>query len=421
MKLQRRSATKREKIMLSDRKYRLVALFLLATAVCSAIPAVKQTMGASPYNSLLYWGSALSIFLIFCPRIHIFGQLRNQEAVNGYAIRGAVFYILICFFAGVIAQTLKGSPYDHSIPGIFYNVITIFPAIMVREIARAYAFGTAWRTAKHRIAVVGAVTLLMAVTDINLGKIAQLQSYKEIFIYLVRDVLPTFTESALLSMLVFYGGAKSGILYLGIIELFYKTFPFIPELMWLIDGTIGITYPVLYLMWLAEQLPQLKEGVGMQGSKKLDLGFLAALFASVLFAWFCVGVFRIYPSTILTGSMEPMIQPGDVVLIRKLVDEQEIYELAEGDIINFKRQDFTVTHRIEEIITDEAGNRTFRTKGDNNKSADTELLKPQDIKGTIIRVIPKVGLPILLMHSQSDIPEGVVDQEGEVIVNESSK
>lgn len=42
-------------------------------------------------------------------------------------------------------------------------------------------------------------------------------------------------------------------------------------------------------------------------------------------------------------------------------EEKDIYNLSKGDIINFKREDITITHRIKEVITDEAGNRSFET------------------------------------------------------------
>lgn len=70
--------------------------------------------------------------------------------------------------------------------------------------------------------------------------------------------------------------------------------------------------------------------------------------------------------------MEPGIYPGDVVLIRKITKEAEIYDLKESDVINFSREDYTITHRIVEILLDEAGNVSFGTRGDNNPSEDAQ-------------------------------------------------
>ena len=99
------------------------------------------------------------------------------------------------------------------------------------------------------------------------------------------------------------------------------------------------------------------------------------------------------------------------MLIQKLSSEGEIYRLSEGEIINFKRDKITITHRIVGVIKDEAGNVSFQTKGDNNDSADVQPVLPNDINGTVRQVIPKVGLPVLLMKSGEAVPEGVTDHE----------
>nr|WP_243155111.1 signal peptidase I [Peptostreptococcus canis] len=146
-------------------------------------------------------------------------------------------------------------------------------------------------------------------------------------------------------------------------------------------------------------------------SSKAEFGYFyfILLSVSIIFSWFIVGVFLFYPSVILTGSMQPKMYPGDVIIIKKILEEKEIYKLKEGDIINFKRENFTITHRIKKIEEDEAGNITFRTKGDNNKSEDVDSVNPNDVKGIVIKVIPKIGIPIYMLKSNDDIPEGVVN------------
>lgn len=94
-----------------------------------------------------------------------------------------------------------------------------------------------------------------------------------------------------------------------------------------------------------------------------------------------------------------------------MMEEKDIYKLSKGDIINFKREDITITHRIKEVITDEAGNRSFETKGDNNKAPDEIIVQPNDVKGIIVKVVPKAGLPVLILKEQDEVPEGVVDEK----------
>ena len=50
-----------------------------------------------------------------------------------------------------------------------------------------------------------------------------------------------------------------------------------------------------------------------------------------------------------------------------------------------------VTHRITSIETDENGNLLFTTKGDANETEDTEKVTEDQVIGTYLARIPKVG------------------------------
>ena len=143
---------------------------------------------------------------------------------------------------------------------------------------------------------------------------------------------------------------------------------------------------------------------------KLSFSYLVQFFASIMFYWFCIGVFPLYPNVILTGSMEPGIKPGDAVIIKKISEEEDIYKLAVGDVINFDRGEINITHRIIKIEEDSAGNLQFVTKGDNNKSEDVQPVMPNDINGTVIKTVPKVGILALLVKARKEVPDNVVDK-----------
>lgn len=95
--------------------------------------------------------------------------------------------------------------------------------------------------------------------------------------------------------------------------------------------------------------------------------------------------------TVLTGSMEPDYQVGDVVIVKKTATD----ELKVKDVITFYSKDPTmegqiVTHRIIDI-TEENGQRLFETKGDNNQIADLEKVEEEDIIGRVQGRVPYVG------------------------------
>lgn len=85
-------------------------------------------------------------------------------------------------------------------------------------------------------------------------------------------------------------------------------------------------------------------------------------------------------SVVITGSMSPAIEPGDMIIIR------EGEEYGKGDIILYESGESLVTHRI--VGEREEG---FVTKGDANNAEDGEAVKEEDIKGRVRLVIPKAG------------------------------
>ena len=91
-------------------------------------------------------------------------------------------------------------------------------------------------------------------------------------------------------------------------------------------------------------------------------------------------------AVIISGSMEPTIAPGDIVIIQRKSD----YDT--GDIVTFKANSY-ITHRIVEKTAD-----GYITQGDANNSRDPAIEKSRII-GTVITIIPKAGDVILFFRS----------------------
>ena len=96
-----------------------------------------------------------------------------------------------------------------------------------------------------------------------------------------------------------------------------------------------------------------------------------------------------------TNSMEPTIEVGDIVIIKKVKAEK----LNQGDVITFTREGEVITHRITKIETEEKSTQ-YVTKGDNNNTEDTLKIKYEDIIGKEILTIPQLGKAMQLLDSK---------------------
>ena len=108
---------------------------------------------------------------------------------------------------------------------------------------------------------------------------------------------------------------------------------------------------------------------------------------------------------VLSGSMLPTIKVKDVVVTKKIAEE----DLDVGDIITFISPDsrfggISITHRIIDKIYDEKqGIYTYRTQGDNNNVADSVPVSNSNILGKVILKIPKLGFIQDILSSKAGL------------------
>ena len=90
---------------------------------------------------------------------------------------------------------------------------------------------------------------------------------------------------------------------------------------------------------------------------------------------------------IMTGSMSPHYEVGDLIWIRKTsptkieTDDVITYLAGTGD---------TVTHRVVEVVS-QNGSMYYRTKGDHNNTADTDLVPYSMVQGKVFLRLPQAG------------------------------
>ncbi|MDI3193570.1 signal peptidase I [Pseudarthrobacter sp. AL07] len=101
----------------------------------------------------------------------------------------------------------------------------------------------------------------------------------------------------------------------------------------------------------------------------LTTAMLVIALAAFLFLAVGPRVFGYHTSTMLTGSMAPLINPGDVVVTAPVPAS----DIKVGDVITYliPVEDHRVeTHRVTEVLTNADGTTAVRTKGDANNGVD---------------------------------------------------
>lgn len=106
-------------------------------------------------------------------------------------------------------------------------------------------------------------------------------------------------------------------------------------------------------------------------------------------------------NVVLSGSMEPALQTGSVILTRPIAPEQ----VKAGDIILFSSGpggSFYTTHRV--IGISQSPDLQFTTKGDANKDKDPSPVSSAQLAGVLVLGIPYLGYILPLIKT----PLGIV-------------
>lgn len=93
---------------------------------------------------------------------------------------------------------------------------------------------------------------------------------------------------------------------------------------------------------------------------------------------------------VLSGSMEPAIHTGSVVIVRPHIS----YHI--GDVITFKgtgSKNISITHRIAEMRVDR-GAPSYVTKGDANNAPDLRVISQKEVIGSVMLSVPYLGYAV---------------------------
>jgi signal peptidase I len=100
-----------------------------------------------------------------------------------------------------------------------------------------------------------------------------------------------------------------------------------------------------------------------------------------------------HPTTVMTGSMEPRLAPGDVVVSRPVAPA----DLKLGQVVLYDDPDQPGELRMHRIHTMESGGMLV-TKGDANPQPDSTPINRSAVHGVAFIRVPYIGLPIVWLR-----------------------
>ncbi len=339
-------------------------------------------------------------FLLFATMVFLWRRTRPRPSISlkqrttllMFCVLAAMLYFISYFMLGFVDGFGK-NPFNTSLLGIMTNLYTFFPLFVTGEMVRVHFLG-AFRK-KYQFMALVVIVLAYTLSSMTPSMITSVftNTFRANVEFLGTQVLTELSKNILLSNLALMGGLSASLLLRISFESVFFFFPVIPDLKWITVALLDNMFPTYTLVLIRDALFP-KENRDRRVRTK-DNPYLWALtyLSSIAIVWFAVGLFPVFPTVILTGSMEPMLYPGDVAVMQKVKKS----EIKEGDVIQFWAENYFIIHRI---IAIEDGK--YKTKGDNNNAPDSEWVEFGQVKGKVIYQVPAIGQPVLFVRSRTN-------------------
>lgn len=207
----------------------------------------------------------------------------------------------------------------------------------------------------------------------------------------INHIIPTISINLFMMYLVYKGGYKPALLYRIITTLPLLTISIFPDYNPIIITLFNVFVPLFSYLVIRNNL-NIKDNALPKRmiNKSSPRTWIITFVVVILLVLFTLGAFPITPFVIITSSMSPNINPGDIVVVKK----SNIREIKVDDVIQYKMKDYTIVHRVIKI---DYNKKEILTKGDNNNKIDTPT-DETNLMGKVIFKIPYVGYPTYMFR-----------------------
>ncbi len=316
-------------------------------------------------------------------------KCKRDTRIQIYAILFSCFYIIFYFSLGCKFGFSK-SPYNHKFFMIIKNwLIQVIPIIGI-EITKGVL------VQKNKKVMVIIIFIVFIMLEINYYTMFNLIYEKEnLMKYIFSNILCLIAQN----LIAIYLAIESSYSFILIFRILFKSFfivsPILPKLDWYIEGTIGILIPFFIYLVFQQILAKKRKRKNNKGRFKNAI-FVSIFVFCICLVCFMTGIFSYGPIDILSNSMSPTFNRGDVIVFYK-PNENYLKNIPKYSIIVYKFKNQNITHRVIERVN-KNGEILYRTKGDKNNVSDRELVKINQIMGIYKFHIKYVGFPSIWLY-----------------------
>ena len=295
-------------------------------------------------------------------------------------------FFLLYYLLGFVVGLAKNQNYL-TIAGMKDIILPLVLYCIVREIFR---YNMLCKADGNKLCTIIVIVLFIMFDITNDIYYTNFISQRETLKFIALNLLPAISTNISYSYISKQMGYKPIILFDLVFKLFFYLVPIIPNPSEYIVSIIYLIYPIVFTLRLFKFFNQKKmDIIPRDYHKKKFKGALIPVIIVLILIYFYSGYFRFYSIVIASGSMEPNINIGDVVIV-----DQKATKFDVDDVIAYKQENIIIVHRIAKKIN-LGDSYYYYTKGDANSSMDDFVIEADMIVGKVNYKIPYLGYPTI--------------------------
>lgn len=346
------------------------------------------------FNNLYHFVTLLMTLLLLFKFIIGFEKDNHRYTKNVLIeiIITLLIFFLIYYIFGFFIGFIKTNNY-YNFNGIINYILPIILIIIFKELLR---YEMLVKSEGCKFLIISTCFLLIVFDILSSFHYINLNTKYELFLFLSLYLIPTISNNILCSYLSVMSGFKPSILYQFVMQLYFYLLPIVPDINDYLKSIINLLLPLIICRRIYILFEKEKDKVLSRDKNKYSyfLLFFTTLLIIIL-VYFVSGYFKYQAIAIASGSMNPAINKGDVVIIKKLNKKSR---LKKKDIIAYKYNNITIVHRIVNIVSVK-GENIYYTKGDANNNDDRYTIKENMIDGQVCFNIKYLGWPVVWLSS----------------------
>ena len=295
-----------------------------------------------------------------------------------------ISFFLLYYLLGLIVGLAITSNY-YTFDGMARFIIPITLFCILREVFR---YNMLCKSDGSKLCTIIVVILFILLDLTNSIYYTNLNSKYDVLKLVSLSIFPVIAKNVSYSYITRKTGYKPVIVFDLIFSLYPYLIPILPNPNEYLASIIYLLIPILFGFKMFKFFDR-KEDYQLPSNyyKKRITGAIIPAVIIMTLVYFYSGYFRFYAIAIASGSMEPKVKKGDVVI----VDKNSTYELLEeGKIIAVRKDNVIVVHRIVKKIKLN-NSYIYYTKGDANNNIDDYMIDEGMFIGEVKYKVPYIG------------------------------